>query len=118
MKSGVSRKEVGFVAAVVLLNAAVLMQIVGSPADRFAFAQPYEDGVACITPSECTSGFCTDGVCCNQQCTGPGQSCDVPGQAGTCVSPHQSPVLSLPLQWIAAGLVALIAALRLRRRLQ
>jgi hypothetical protein len=32
-------------------------------------------GATCLTGSECQSGFCVEGVCCNQPCDGPCQSC-------------------------------------------
>jgi len=113
-------KQILLVVTAVLLNAALLAQAVGGPSVRIsqAFAQPYANGETCNSPSECTSGFCADGVCCNLACNGPGQNCAVPGSAGTCIREAQSPVLSLPFQWVAAGLVALITGLRLRRRLR
>lgn len=37
-----------------------------------------------LTPSECLSGFCVDGVCCNSACGDTCLACDVQGQAGTC----------------------------------
>jgi hypothetical protein len=40
-------------------------------------------GVACGAGCECASGFCNDGVCCNQDCSGPCRSCNA---AGTCVA--------------------------------
>ena len=112
-------KEIGLVVATVLLNAVLLAQLVSGPRGQIsaAFAQPYQDGEKCMTDGVCASGHCTDGVCCNVACDLAGQSCVVPGFVGSCISPAQSPVLSLPFQWIAAGLVALIAVFRLRRRL-
>lgn len=41
-------------------------------------------GNACTSDGECASGFCTDGVCCSTACTGTCQSCNQPGQLGTC----------------------------------
>jgi hypothetical protein len=32
-------------------------------------------GAACIKSSECASGFCTEGVCCNESCLGSCQTC-------------------------------------------
>ncbi len=41
----------------------------------------YPNGHDCTTADECASGYCTDkGVCCNQECNGPCQSC----KGGTC----------------------------------
>jgi hypothetical protein len=47
------------------------------------------NGIPCVTgPSECTSGYCDQGVCCNTDCsTGagvPSPDCNAPMKAGTC----------------------------------
>jgi len=42
------------------------------------------DGQSCVGPAECASGFCTDGVCCDKQCAGATEACNVPGNVGTC----------------------------------
>jgi hypothetical protein len=45
-----------------------------------------DNGVACVTDDECNSGFCTDGVCCNERC-GADQvcaSCNLAASKGTC----------------------------------
>lgn len=114
-------KDIGLLVTAVVLNGGLLVQLVAgsipSPMS-VAFAQPYNDGQPCTSPGQCDSGFCTDGVCCNVECEEAGQSCTVPGRVGTCVSSAESPVMALPFQWVTAGLVALIAALRLRRRLR
>lgn len=44
-------------------------------------------GLACNADADCASGFCTDGVCCQSDCSGPCESCNQPGQAGSC-QPH------------------------------
>ena len=41
-------------------------------------------GQTCNNSSECASGHCTDGLCCNQACSGACEACDRPGQEGTC----------------------------------
>ena len=41
-------------------------------------------GEKCGATSDCLSGFCADGVCCNSACAGQCETCDVPGAAGTC----------------------------------
>jgi hypothetical protein len=49
-------------------------------------------GDACTKgPTECASGFCVDGVCCNAACTGQCEACDAAGLLGTC-----SPVIGAP----------------------
>ncbi len=41
-------------------------------------------GGTCANACQCTSGFCADGVCCNNACTGPCVSCRIAGHAGSC----------------------------------
>jgi hypothetical protein len=44
------------------------------------------EGCTAATASNCTSGFCVDGVCCAvASCSGACQSCSVAGKEGTCV---------------------------------
>ena len=42
------------------------------------------DGSACTAGSQCTSGNCIDGFCCNAACGAQCQACDVGGFVGTC----------------------------------
>jgi hypothetical protein len=39
---------------------------------------------ACKSPSECASGFCVDGVCCESKCDAPCHSCALPDKPGKC----------------------------------
>jgi hypothetical protein len=41
-------------------------------------------GDACTAGSECNSGFCQQGVCCANSCTGTCKSCALPSSKGTC----------------------------------
>ncbi len=41
-------------------------------------------GVACGTNGDCQSGFCTDGVCCNNACSGTCEKCNLAPSMGTC----------------------------------
>ena len=41
-------------------------------------------GGLCSRDSDCLTGHCADGVCCNTACTGPCVSCALPGHLGTC----------------------------------
>jgi len=47
------------------------------------------NGTACTNASDCASGFCTDGVCCNTACNGQCVSCNQAGFAGRC-SPYKA----------------------------
>ena len=41
-------------------------------------------GTACAAGSECASGLCVDGNCCNSACDTACHVCNAPGKAGTC----------------------------------
>jgi len=41
-------------------------------------------GSGCADGSECPSGFCSDGVCCDRACDGACESCNLPIISGTC----------------------------------
>jgi hypothetical protein len=41
-------------------------------------------GTPCTGPSACPGGHCVDGVCCNNDCSGTCERCDLPGSVGTC----------------------------------
>jgi hypothetical protein len=49
-------------------------------------------GVLCTSNNQCLSSFCADGVCCNDDCTGQCEACNLPNKAGTC-----SPVAGKPV---------------------
>jgi hypothetical protein len=50
------------------------------------------NGQTCATNSDCGSGFCTDGYCCNSACTGTCMACNVTAKLGSCVNiPAGSP---------------------------
>lgn len=40
--------------------------------------------VACTVGTECASGYCSTGVCCDTDCSGAGLDCKVAGKEGTC----------------------------------
>ncbi|MBK8252714.1 MAG: hypothetical protein IPK82_08605 [Polyangiaceae bacterium] len=52
------------------------------------------NGTGCVGNNQCSSAFCTDGVCCNTMCSGTCQACNQPGQAGTClpIAAGQDPI--------------------------
>lgn len=39
----------------------------------------------CLSNDDCLSGFCSDGVCCDADCSGSCHSCNAPGTAGHCI---------------------------------
>ncbi|HVY40843.1 MAG TPA: hypothetical protein VHM31_23050 [Polyangia bacterium] len=45
---------------------------------------PKPQGAVCASGSQCASGFCADGVCCNVACTGACVSCNQPSRQGIC----------------------------------
>ena len=56
---------------------------------------PLPNGFSCSSPSQCTSGFCTDGVCCNTRTCPNGQACNVSGKVGQCAvapTPTKTPI--------------------------
>ena len=55
---------------------------------------PQPDGSSCTSPTECASGFCVDGVCCDTACDQPFDMCNVPPDPGTCVQVAPAPSMS------------------------
>ncbi|HEX6836933.1 MAG TPA: hypothetical protein VF334_10200 [Polyangia bacterium] len=45
---------------------------------------PKAQGQPCGTDSDCETGYCADGVCCDNACTGACRACNLTGSAGTC----------------------------------
>jgi hypothetical protein len=41
-------------------------------------------GQACSAPTQCATGNCVDGFCCNTDCAGTCRACNRPGNQGTC----------------------------------
>jgi hypothetical protein len=77
------------------------------------------DGGACATPSQCQSGFCVEGICCDTACNLPMQTCDSPpGRCTGLAAP--APALSNAGLLIGFAVLALVGALALvaRRRSQ
>lgn len=50
-----------------------------------------EDGNACSSASDCDSGFCVDGVCCNRACDGQCEACDASNKLGVCSAVSGAP---------------------------
>jgi len=49
-------------------------------------------GAVCTSGNQCLLGFCVDGVCCNDDCVGQCEACNLPSKVGTC-----SPVSGKPI---------------------
>ncbi|MCU1384507.1 MAG: Flagellar hook-length control protein FliK [Acidobacteria bacterium] len=47
---------------------------------------PLSAGAPCSASSQCESGFCVDGVCCQSACDGSCQSCGLAGSLGKCLN--------------------------------
>ncbi|MHB8873629.1 MAG: hypothetical protein ACYC8T_08075 [Myxococcaceae bacterium] len=41
-------------------------------------------GSGCLADAECSTGFCSDGACCDTRCDGACDACNLPGWVGTC----------------------------------
>jgi hypothetical protein len=61
------------------------------------------NGNVCTASSQCQSGYCIDGVCCNSACTGACRSCAMAGSVGQCIAvglgmadPRQACVVTAP----------------------
>jgi hypothetical protein len=106
-----------FVPALLLLNAFVVINFTGLAYQPFswkAYALSYPDGASCTTGTDCNSGFCVTGVCCENACPAPGQ-CNLPGRAGVCIVPAPAPALSGTGLLIGAALLAAIGTIGLLR---
>jgi len=44
------------------------------------------DPKTCTSGTECSTGFCVDGFCCNKACTGQCEACDVASRQGVCLT--------------------------------
>ncbi len=55
---------------------------IGEPSNPILFR--LEAGLGCTKDDECSSGYCTDGVCCDTRCRGACEVCDRPTAKGTC----------------------------------
>jgi hypothetical protein len=77
---------------------------------------PVAPGGACTDASQCAPGlFCSDAVCCDTACAGLGQSCDVPGQEGICVTASaQAPTASDHTLAVMLGLLFVTGLIGLR----
>ncbi|MDX2167750.1 MAG: hypothetical protein SF182_11825 [Deltaproteobacteria bacterium] len=78
---------------------------------------PAPDGAGCTDGGQCLSTFCVDGVCCNTACDQPLQSCDLPGQVGTCSgTAAEAPSLSRSGLAIALLMLSGVGLLAFARR--
>jgi hypothetical protein len=77
---------------------------------------PLGDGQSCMQPTECQSGFCVQGVCCNSACDRPLQTCTDPNQLGRCITVSVAPTTSNTGLLIAVLVLSAVAVIGLLRR--
>ncbi len=77
---------------------------------------PVPNGGGCTGSTQCQSGYCVDGVCCDTPCEHPFEQCNLPGRAGTCSSVAPVPAMSVRGLILASLLIAGVAALAIARR--
>jgi hypothetical protein len=71
-----------------------------------ALGQPYTEGSECTQSIECISLNCVDNFCCDTECDGTGEACNVLGSEGTCtLTAAMAPALS------TGGYVVIVLAL-------
>jgi hypothetical protein len=54
-------------------------------------------GATCAAGNQCLSSFCADGLCCNDDCVGQCEACNLPNKKGTCSPVSGAPVAPRPL---------------------
>ncbi len=77
---------------------------------------PLALGQPCISGTQCASTFCASGVCCNEACTGPNESCNRPGSVGICVGVTPAPAISSHVGMALAVALAGLGVVAVRRR--
>jgi hypothetical protein len=77
------------------------------------------DGGDCGDPADCLSGNCVYDTCCAQASCPPGESCDNPGNEGTCspdLGPAAAPAVSVSGLLLAVALVIAVGGAAILRR--
>jgi len=71
-----------------------------------------------MTPGQCLSMHCVDGVCCDTACDGPDQICNLPGREGTClpITAAPAPALTGAGKLVGVAVLLLVAAVGIRLR--
>ena len=77
------------------------------------------NGGDCVTPGQCSSMFCVDGVCCNTACDEPLMVCNNPDNRGTCtLAAAPAPALSPSGLFFAVAALLIMGAIGLLVRMQ
>ena len=58
---------------------------------------------SCSCDRECQTGFCVDGICCNEACTETCKACDLPSSLGVCAPVPSGVKPSVALQCVASS---------------
>lgn len=51
---------------------------------RLVYGSLADQGMACAAPTDCASGWCVDGVCCDRSCASACEACNLGGSEGRC----------------------------------
>jgi hypothetical protein len=76
---------------------------------------PIPQGDPCTQDTDCATGYCVSGICCNTACPAPGQ-CTLPGQVGTCTINAPAPMLSPGFMLLLVGTLVLVGVVPMMRR--
>ena len=74
---------------------------------------PIPNGGGCATPSQCHSGFCVDGVCCDTPCTQQGFICNGPTPGVCAAAAAKAPAMSRGGLLIGLAVLMLVGAVAL-----
>jgi len=75
------------------------------------------NGGLCAVGTQCASGFCVSGVCCNSACNSEVETCTAPGSVGSCIVQSPASAMSESVTGVLALILVTLGVLSLRRGL-